>query len=206
MARPPKPEQFAALSAIRNLIAEHGLELGLKLARVQFAHINKSTWHRWTTQVKAEDAVFAAAEPLPVAKAPAPPTRQVSEVVAVPGVIDFFGQVGAMMAACDALQDYAWPRDPTTGARKVRNPVMLEKATRLRAVVLDLAHRRDETAWNISRVRAFHTELGNAIGEVLQDAGDRDLTGRVLGTIRRLVAAHEDHGRFLGVPVTGGAE
>ncbi|WP_238914234.1 hypothetical protein [Achromobacter insolitus] len=198
MARPVKPEQHAALPAIRNLIAEHGEELGLKLARVQFAHINKSTWHRWVAQVKAEDALFAAAEPMPVAKVPAPPTLRASEVIAEPGVIDFFGQVGAMMAACDALQDYAWPRDPAAGGRKVRNPMMLERATRLRATVLDLGHRRDMEVWNAARVRNQHEQIMNAISEALKDADDLALAQRIIGALNSLRARHEASSRYLG--------
>ncbi|MBN6729303.1 hypothetical protein [Burkholderia multivorans] len=210
MARPPRPEQLAALTRIRECMAEHGEEVGARLARADFPKIDKATWSRWCKQVREENAALAA-QPMPVAPAAPVPANaeplQAAEVVPVPGgMIDFFGQVGAMMAACDALQDYAWPRDPATGGRKVRNPMMLERATRLRATVLDLAHRRDEAAWNIARVRAFHAELGHAIGDVLKDAGDQELARRVIGTIRELVAAQEDQGRFLGAPVIREAE
>ncbi|WP_175761876.1 hypothetical protein [Burkholderia ambifaria] len=204
MARPPKPEQLAALEHIRRCVLAHGEEAGPRIAKADFARISKATWSRWVAQVRAEEAAMVA-QPTPVAHvAPVPANAeplQAAEVVAVPGVIDFFGQVGAMMAACDALQEYAWPRDPATGRRKVRNPMMLERATRLRATVLDMAHRRDEAAWSIARTRAFHAELGKALGEVLQDAGDRDLAGRVIGTIRTLVDAHENQGRWLGAPL-----
>jgi hypothetical protein len=110
MARPASPEQFSALQRIRDSIAQHGEELGPRLARADYQSIPKPTWCRWVAQVRQEDALFAA-DPSPVAAAPvrvqAEPMQDAEAVMVPAGVLDFFSQVGAMMAACDALQDYA---------------------------------------------------------------------------------------------------
>jgi len=200
MARPAGPAQFSALQKIRAAIAEHGDELGPRMARADFPGVPAPTWSRWVKQVRDED-LFGAHQPTPVALVPPDADLlQAAELVMGPaGVLDFFSQVGAMTAACDALTDYAWPRDPASGVRKVRNPVMLERATRLRVTVLDLAHRRDEAVWNVERMRAFQSDLMDALkGSLAGD--DSGAAMKVLGALRTLEARIKARARYLGSP------
>lgn len=132
MARPPSPEQFAALQRIPECVAEHGEELGVRLARADFPKINKSTWSRWVAQIRREGARFASAPSSVVAPVPVMAERlQPAELVAEPapaGVIDLFRELVSLLEDCDLLRNYAAPVDPATGRRKVRNPVMTVQA------------------------------------------------------------------------------
>lgn len=200
MARPPRPDQFAALTHIRECVAAHGEEIGSSIARARFPKVDKGTWSRWKSQVINENRVMEA-QPTSAALAPGSATQlQSAEAVVVPdGVIDFYSQVGAMMAACDGLQDYAWPRDPATGVRKVRNPAMLERATRLRVMVLDLAVRREESARNIERSRNHESELHEAIlGAITGD--DSAAAKKIIEALRALDARSKTRDRYLGSP------
>lgn len=202
MARPPSPEQFAALQRIRQCVAEHGEEMGVRLARADFPKINKSTWSRWVAQIRREDARFASA-PSPVSAAPAPVNvepMQPAELVVAPGVIDLFGQLASLLEDCDLLRNYAAPVDSTTARRKVRNPMMTVQAARLRVTVLDLAQRHSESAWHIERVRAQQAQIIEAIGNVLRDAGDQELAQRIISALRSLQDHHEASSRYLGAP------
>ncbi|MBR8239513.1 hypothetical protein [Burkholderia multivorans] len=175
MTRPPRPEQLAALTRIRECMAQYGEEVGAGLAWADFSMIDKATWSRWYRQV-CEENLAPAVQPTPVAAAAPvsanPELLHAAEVMPVSaGRVDFL--VGAMMAACDALQDYAWPRDLATGGRKLRNPMLLERSTRLRIVVLDLAHRRDEAVWGVERMRTLHGELMDTLlGTLARDSSD----------------------------------
>jgi hypothetical protein len=113
-------------------MAEHGEEIGPRLARARFPASDKATWSRWCKQVREENAALEAQQTPAAPRAPLRAGAEPLRGVVVPGVIDFYGQIGAMLAACGALQDYAWPCDPVSGQCKVRKPMMLERATRLR--------------------------------------------------------------------------
>lgn len=199
MARPPSPEQFAALQRIRECVAEHGEEVGVRLARADFPKVNKTTWSRWRKQIREEDARFASA-PSPVS-APVPvrtePLRP-SELVVESGVIDLFRELSSLLEDCDLLRNYAAPVDPTTGRRKVRNPMMTVQAARLRVTVLDLAQRHSESAWNIERIRAYNAQIIDLISVALNEAGDQELTRKIIGAMRAMRDRHEESVRYLG--------
>lgn len=200
MARPPSPEQFAALQRIRECMAEHGEEKGVRIARADFPKVHKATWSRWCKQIRDEDARFASA-PSPVSAAPVPikvePVRP-TELVVQPGVIDLFRELSSLLEDCDLLRNYAAPVDPTTGRRKVRNPMMTVQAARLRVTVLDLAQRHSESAWHIERIRAQHAQIIEVLSKALNEAGDQELTRKVIGAMRALQDRHEASVRYLG--------
>ena len=200
MARPPRPDQFSALVHIRECIAEHGDETGPRIARAKFPAIDKATWSRWCKQVREEEGALRSAHPTVIPTVCATALSD-AEVEVLPGVIDFFKQIGAMMAACDALQEYAWPRDPVTGARRLRNPLMLERAIRLRATVLDLAHRREEVVWSVERFRDFQLRLSAAITGALsgdQPEADKRASIKILEAVRAMEAKHKADGGYVG--------
>lgn len=202
MARPPRPEQLAALTRIRECMAEHGEEVGARLARADFPAIDKGTWSRWCKQVREENALFAAAP----AVADAPVTRKVTPLEpaevceAAPGVIDFHGQLAVMLTDCDLVRAYAAPVDPTTGQRKVRNPMMLVTATKLRATVMALAQRHSEAAWDVEMVRRMYEEFVGAIGTAINATGDKELTEGILRALRDTIDRQKARERYLGAP------
>lgn len=203
MARPPKPEQLAALEHIRRCVLAHGEEAGPRIAKADFARVSKSTWSRWVAQVRLEDATVAEQSMPPAHVAPlAPPITvepmQSAHVVEL-GVIDFIGQVGSMLAAVEAVRDYAWPADPTTGRRKVRNPSMLINATRLHVAVMEMAARRDEAMWSNEFVRAQMEDFQTHIIAALKDQ-DSAAARRVIEAIRGVGAQYSSRARYLGSP------
>ncbi len=107
MARPPSPEQFAALQHIRECVAEHGEEVGVRLARADFPKVHKTTWSRWCKQIREEDARYASA-PSPVSAAPVPvrpEPLQRAELVVQLGVIDLFRELASLLNDCDLLRN-----------------------------------------------------------------------------------------------------
>jgi len=204
MARPPKPEQLSALISIRNLTAEHGPELGTKMARASFGHISKATWSRWVAQVRTEDAMFADGEPAaPAAAQPvvqATPPQPAEVCAAAPGVIDFHGQLAIMLTDCDLVRAYAAPIDLATGLRKVRNPMMLVAATKLRAAVMALAQRHAEAAWDVEALRRRHEELVAAIGDAIKSVGDNELTAGILRALKGVADRQKAGERYLAAP------
>jgi len=199
LSRPPRSDQFHALLHIRDCLAEHGDEVGMRIARARYPKINKSTWSRWVQRVRAENALHASqpiSGPLVSVVDVLPP---VAEANVATGVIDFFGQVAGMMAVCDALQDYAWPKDPANGHRKMRNPMLLERATRLRASVLDMSHRRDEMVWSVERSREMQRNVLNAITSVLTK-DDSAVARKILDSLRAMDAHHKARARYIGSP------
>ena len=76
---------------------------------------------------------------------------------------------------------------------------MLERATRLRATVLDLAHRRDEVAWGVERMRELQSDLMSTISGALAGDGSRAAM-KVLESLRALDARYKARARYLGSP------
>jgi hypothetical protein len=206
MPRPPRPDQLAALTKIRECMTEHGEEVGARLARASFPAIDKATWSRWCKQVREENARFAEAEGTPDrVSAERLRTEQMgtTEVIeSAPGVIDFIGELQLMLADCNMLRAYAAPVDSQTGLRKPRNPMMLSQAIKLRALVLGLAQRHAEGVWAIERTRALQADVFEVISDALRESGDKQLTARVVAALRKLQSEHENAGRWLGAPVS----
>ena len=166
MPRPYRPDYLPALAHIRHCIAEHGEEAGPKIARAQFPKVDKGTWSRWSRQVREEDNAMRAATPSRSISAPGPSVI-VSEMES--SDLSFFDQLSFVRAACDALQDYAWPRDPATGVRRLRNPLMLVQAVRLRNGMLDLWVKHQATVYNVERMQELHHLIIEEVGKVTPD-------------------------------------
>lgn len=200
MARPPRPEQLAAFERIRACMAEHGEEVGARLARADFPTIDKGTWSRWCKQVREENASFDVVPPIAPAPAPAASLGPTNQREIEEGAIDFYGQLAAMLADCDLVRVYAAPVDPATGARRVRNPVMLVNATKLRATVLGLAQRHAEAAWDVAFIRHQHEALMGTIGDAINASGDRGAAVDIIREVRKLEERLRDRSRYLGGP------
>ncbi|MBU9247804.1 hypothetical protein [Burkholderia multivorans] len=200
MARPARPEQLAALTRIRECMAEHGEEVGARVARADFAKIDKGTWSRWCRQVREENVRFAesegAAEREPVTRVSVA-SASASEVVE-PGRIDFFGELNAMLADCDMLRRYAAPVDPQTGLRKPRNPMMLAQAIKLRVSVMGLAQRHAEGALMTDSYTRQMKAMLEILGTALKNKGDKEMTRAVLTEIHELHAEYRARDRYLG--------
>jgi hypothetical protein len=166
MPRPYRPDYLPALALIRQCIAEHGEEAGPKIARAQFSKVDKGTWSRWCRQIRDEDNAMRAAPPSRPMSAPGPSVL-VGELES--NDFSFLDQLSYVRAACDALQDYAWPRDPVTGVRRLRNPLMLVQAVRLRNGMLDLWVKHQATIYNVDRMRELYNLIIEEVGKTSPD-------------------------------------
>jgi hypothetical protein len=195
MPRPYRTDYLPALAHIRHCIAEHGEEAGPKIARAQFPKVDKGTWSRWCRQIRDEDSTMhASAQSLPAPAKAAATVVSTDQVEVLPETIDFYEQVAAMVAACDALVAYSWPRDSATGARKLRNPLMLSQSIRMRAMVLDLWCRREESMYSAERFKHWQGQVVAAIGAALNGSGsevERPVALRIVDALRALDARNK---------------
>ncbi len=191
MARPPSEAQRKALPVIRAAIAEHGEEIGRRIARASFPGVSAPTWSRWCSQVRAEDACLAGAAHVAV------PARPVARRDGV--TVDFVGELAEALADISLLRGYAAPTD-AAGVSKIRNPVMLGTAIRLRLTALDLAQKRAEAALQGDAVRRRLDDFVRVVGDALSQAGDEGLARRVLGDLDALRRRCDAEERFLGTP------
>jgi hypothetical protein len=202
MPRPPRHDQLQALTHIRQCVAEHGPDIGMRAARAAFQKVDKSTWSRWCKQVREEDATYATsegtAERVPAKRERTVPVATTEVLEAEPGTIDFFGELNLLLGDCDMLRNYSAPADPATGLRKPRNPMMLAQSIKLRAMVLGLAQRHAEAVWEANALREHHTHLIGVLGDALKASGDADMARKVIEDIRRLDNERKASSRYLG--------
>ncbi|SEI81405.1 hypothetical protein [Paraburkholderia diazotrophica] len=179
MARPSHPERARALIEIRRHIGEYGAVEGPRKARERFPGVGKMTWLAWVRQVRDEDSDMAAeaARLVPRPDAPLPPLTD-HHRAATRQAIDFFGEMAAMVDDAKLLADYSVVVDDN-GRRRVKNPVTLALANRMRATNINLAMRHSELVWDVSRMQAMFDELIDAISDI-----DQDVATRVINAMR----------------------
>lgn len=218
MPRPPDPQRFNALTQIRKYVQEHGEQEGARLAKLDgYRHINKATWSQWCKLVREEDRQLAvdvirnvphpgvpAGQAVPITPiTPATPEQR----VAVHRALDFFREINVMVADAQLLADYSVAVDSATGARKVKNPVMLAQSHKMRGVTLMLALRHAEAAWNTEQIRELYDAVIETVGEA-----DKGVQRAVIAKLRELNArrggaAEIGIGIGIGaVPVTAAAD
>ncbi|MGT2471663.1 hypothetical protein [Paraburkholderia terrae] len=192
MPRPADPQRFDALNVIRKYVREHGEPEGQRLAKLDgYKHINKATWSQWCKLVREEDRQLAVDVTLNVPNpgvpaGQAPPFTPITPVTpeqreAVRQAIDFFLEICVMREDAQLLRDYSAPVDPTTGVRKVRNPVMLAQSHKMRGVTLTLALKHAEAAWNLGQMDELYSAVIEAVGQA-----DKGVRQAVLARLREL--------------------
>lgn len=200
MARPANPERAHAVELIRRLTRQHGHVEGPKLARKEFKHVPAPSWSRWTYEAigdrPAEEVGRKHAEGLAAAaheQVPQPVDLlrpSLSEVVergpAIRRAIGFREKLARMEDDAELLASYG--TIPTQdGGRKVRNPMALIQANRLRAetmrIELELAHE----VWGHDRLKEIMDAI---ISEVAAES--QETAGRILARIRRITDAHRE--------------
>lgn len=175
------PKQAEAMIHIRQCIETHGIEHGVAVARVKFADVSQPSWSRWSRAVKAaiesEHATREGQQGV---------TLGTASPAAV-SALDFFEQ---QLAA--GLQDVELLRQQALvtldgGATRVRNPVMLANATRLRSQLLNIYVARSADAATAARMESYRELITSAITHVLDDPRDpaqADLVRRLSEALR----------------------
>jgi hypothetical protein len=129
MPRPPDPQRDEAIAAIRRLTVEHGVEEGVRLARLQFPDVPRGSWGRWRFEAvgRAEDQeeidrqATAALTNEVRTNIPAP-EELVDPADVVPATrraLDFWRMLAELDEDAQLLREYAVKTD-ADGKRKVR--------------------------------------------------------------------------------------
>lgn len=172
MARPIHPKQTEAQQFIRECLEAHG-DNGGNVARVRYLDIAQQTWSRWVRAVKAEMTMVM--NPAPVtASVPAQATRPVTlsgePIDPSMAPLDFFeGELSRMRQAIEHLHAHATVVD-AQGQVRLRNPVMLVQAVRLRAQMLEIFLKKNDTAVGAERIAQYKELLTTTIKHVLGTA------------------------------------
>jgi hypothetical protein len=191
MARKAHDQRDRAIEAIRRLCNEHGVKEGCRLAREQFPEIPKPTWGRWRVEAigyqpeqEARDSATRARvahevrETIPPIGELVPDTADV--IPAQRRAIDFWRLIEELDQDAALMRAYAVTVQPD-GTRKLRVPMALVSAHKMRADLIRLALEHASIAWSAERNREFQECIIAAIGEV-----DRGLQKVVLDRLRRM--------------------
>ena len=197
MARKAHDQRDDAVAAMRRLSNEHGVREGCRLAREMFPDVPKPSWGRWRQEAvgrmpeqEARDTATSAR----LAHEVRSTIPAIGELVTAPAdvipvqkrALDFWKMLGELDDDAQLLRSYATTTLPD-GTRKVRVPVALVGAHRMRADLIRLALEHAGVVWNTERMRELYDCVIEAIGEV-----DRDLQKAVLDRLRRLRDRNED--------------
>lgn len=194
MAREAHPDRARALIAIGEHIERLGKIEGQRAARKLFPNIGKPTWESWCRLVHLGEraAVEQRAELVAVAAHPVPPITPMT-VGVEPGGVGFDQRIAEIDAINRALKDVAWPIDQDTGRRgRVKNPMLLKVARDGFAQSAALFAKHQAGAWSAEMHRAQIEEIQDVLVEVLKNGRDRELTGQILASLRKVIEKWEN--------------
>lgn len=199
MARPSDPRRELAIETIRSFCAERGLKEGCRLAREQFAEIPDGTWGRWRVRAlggvperdifEREACSVTSAEILK--DIPVVADLVNSDVEALPAArraLDFWRMLDELDEDARLMREFALTRGGD-GKRKVRVPVALRDAHRMRCDLIRLALQQAEAAHNVERAARFQEAI---IAEI--KAESPDIARRVIERLRRMASEGEQRG------------
>jgi hypothetical protein len=196
MTRKAHEQRDEAIEAMRRLSNEHGVREGCRLAREQFPSIATPTWNRWRIesvghqpeQEQRDTATRAkigrevrATIPDVNALAPAP----IDVIPAQKRALDFWRLIDELDQDAKLMRDYAVTVQPD-GTRKLRVPMALVNAHRMRADLIRLALEHASIAWSSERQREFQEAVIACVGEA-----SRELQMAVISRLRKLKANNE---------------
>jgi hypothetical protein len=174
MARPPHPQQTEALAWIRECVDQLG-DQGYAIARAKYPHIAQPTFWRWTQMVRADlmmaqasPAAHAAADtvspaPTPASTAPAGDTADPTD-----SPMGFFeAHMNRMGRDIDTLRNSAEVRDHN-GSTRLRNPMMMVQATRLRHQMLTLFVQSQQAVVAAQKAGSYRELMITAIASALE--------------------------------------
>jgi hypothetical protein len=198
MARPSDPQRDQVIAAICNLTAEHGVEEGVRLARLQFPDVPRGSWGRWRFEAvgRADDQQEidwkAAATLTSEVRANIPtPDELVAPADVVPATrraLDFWRMLAELDEDAQLLREYAVKTD-ADGKRKVRVPFALQGAHRMRVDLMKLALQHAEVAHSIEHRQRLDAAIIEEIGDV-----DPQLQKRIIERLRRLSTEFDQRG------------
>ncbi|CAB3753031.1 hypothetical protein [Paraburkholderia solisilvae] len=186
--------------AIREHVARLGTVDGQRAARKLFPDVAKPTWDGWCRLVRLDagprgdlaETAFASAAGAGI------PAHTPSIPLVAMRSFGFDQRIAMMDAGAAALFDAAWPVDPATGRRsRVKNPMLLKYAMAAMASTSAVVVRYEEAAWNTERVRDQYQEIGRVLGDVLAEAEDKELAGRLIAKLREADERFRNRERYM---------
>lgn len=168
MARPANHQRDEAITALRELTAQHGAKEGARLARERFPGVPAGTWGRWRQQavgnVAGADAQALSSLAAEVRRTvPQPEALVTAPVPATRRALDFWAMLDELEHDARLMRDFALNRG-ADGALKVRVPFALRDAHRMRCDLIRLALAQAETAWSVERTQNFFDAVIDAVG------------------------------------------
>ena len=196
MARRAHEQRDAAIETMRRLSNEHGVKEGCRLAREEFPAIAAPTWGRWRVEAvgyqpeqEARDTATRARVGREVrATIPAIGELAPAAVDVIPAqrrAIDFWRLIDELDQDAALMRAYAVTTLPD-GTRKLRVPMALLNAHKMRADLIRLALEHASIAWSAERGREFQEAVIECVGEA-----SRELQMAVIERLRRLRANNE---------------
>lgn len=176
MARPSSEQRLQAIETIRRMVQQHGMKEGCRLAREQFADAPRGSWGRWRVSAVGLEADQDVSDGVARAKV----AREVRENIPPIGglvpspadvvlvqrrAIDFWKLIEELDQDAALMRAYAVTTNPD-GTRRLRVPMALMNAHRMRADLIRLALEHASIAWSAERAREFQEVIVAAIGEV----------------------------------------
>lgn len=185
MARPSNPKRINAISTISNLVGQHGVKAGLKLARKEFPDIPSATWARWRQSAIgniSETNADAVGELAPEVHAQIPPLGDLAPnvddpVPATHKALNFWRMLDELEKDAQLMRDFALSKS-ADGKLKLRVPPALRDAHKMRCDLIRLALQQAEVAWSTERAAAFYQTILAEIGEESLDC-QRRITERL---------------------------
>lgn len=176
MARPPHPEQAEALAWIRECVDQLG-DQGYAISRAKYPHIGQPTFWRWQQMVRAE-LMLAMASPSAHTDADTTAPAAALTPASAPAIGDpsdatdspmgfFESHMNRMGRDIDTLRNSAEVRDQN-GNTRLRNPMLMVQATRLRHQMLTLYVQRQQAVVAAQKAGSYRELMITAIASALE--------------------------------------
>jgi hypothetical protein len=200
MARSPHPQQTEALAWIRECVDQLG-DPGYSVARAKFPHISQPTFWRWSQMVRAE-LMMAMASPSAHTDADTPAPASALTSASAPSAdalgdladspMGFFeAHMNRMGRDIDTLRNSAEVRDQNGGAR-LRNPMMMVQATRLRHQMLTLYVQRQQAVVAAQKAGSYRELVMTAMASVLEGPARNEHEAAILRRLRHALGRAQE--------------
>ena len=162
---------------IRQCLIEFA-DKGSQVARARYIGVAHATWCRWVAAVRRDMEMEAQMAPA------ATPVTATSGTTDAPSPMDFFeAEMARMRSDIELLRSAATTSD-INGNTKLRNPVTMAQAIRLRHAMLALYVQRQEAIVGAGRFASYRELVQGAIKHVL-GSGKTEAEVEILGRLRK---------------------
>jgi len=199
MGRQANHLQFDAVQAIKFAITEFGDPAGPRTAKLKYPDVTPSMWSRWTNLARAELREMDIANGM-LSPASAGEHPTVADDV-TPMAVDMYRHLDEMLAASKAMLEFSWVPDPSQGGRRrIRNPIAVAAAVKLRAQVLEVALKHESAVFGAERFMHWEKAMLGAVMDAIgrsRGAAEEAVSGRVIEAVRDVVARRKEEREFV---------